>query len=342
MEAVAAAYLCAQPAHEVVGVVTYKGVRAKNATKSTRASFHIRMERSVHGSLHRFIQSHTFHERMRVFQRMVDQLSRAIMTLHDQGFTHGDLKPSNVIVTDAFLDTFSCKVIDLGSCVLYRECEDKARQHEYCTYTHAPPEYFTRSCLLREDVIRKHDAYSLGAIMHDFIYKTSLYNVEQAESFDNVKHLHKNGLIQYPTSCPAGVPTHLFDMMMALLRVNPHQRASIDDVCRQPTSVRYIGMFYNYPRMNHAQLQKAWRDQQSMAYNIITRHINDDKIRSIALSMCDRFVYALGSPCSSTEVRACACIANTLITASNVSVLGDDELHDAIINVMQTLRCRVI
>lgn len=183
--------------------------------------------------------------------------------------------------------------------------------------------------------------------MHDFIYKTHLYNVDEAHSFDHVRRLHKNGQINYPTSRPCNVPAHLFDIMMSLLQRDPHQRASIDSVCT-PSSMRYIGMFYNYPRMNHATLQRAWQNQQSMAYNVLGHDIQceghhyHDKIRSIALSLCDRFVYASGKPCTPAEARACACLANTLITAVKVSVDGDTELHDAIVSVLQTLRCRII
>lgn len=341
MEAVCAAYLSAQPLNKVAGIIEYKGIRATSARGSQRARFNIRMERGKGGSLHTFIRTRSFSERLAVSQKMFEQVAGAIIALHDQGITHGDLKPANIVVTDSSPDNFTCKIVDLGAAVLIGEAEGRGREHDYCTYAYAPPESFTMPWPLSEELLRKHDAYSLGVIMYEFIYKEYLFDTEEADTYDKVREVHEAGGVYYPKTCPVGVPQSLFDTMMALLEPDPQKRPTLDAVFT-PTA-RYKGAFFDHEPMDETALERAWGDERTGITLLLDAICKRPRSFALAQSMCNRLVYASESPCSVLEARACAYIANVLIAGSSTrSSDCDKKFASTIVSVLQKLKCRVL
>lgn len=341
MEAVCAAYLSGQPCEAVAGIIEYKGVRVTSGRGCQRPRFNIRMERAKGGNLHSFIRTRSFQERVRVCEKMFQQVAAAIIALHDQGITHGDLKPANIVVTNGSPDNFACRVVDLGAAVLIGEAEGRGREHDYCTYAYAPPESFTMTYPLSEELLKKHDAYSLGVIMYEFIYKEYLFDTDEADTYDKVMALHLAGAVHYPKACPDGVPASFFDTMMMLLEPNPEKRPALDAIFKP--LARYKGAFYAHEPMDETALERAWGDTKPNIIGLLKAICKKPRSFRLALSMCDRLTYAAAQPCSVLETHACAYIANVLIAGSGTrSSDCDKKMATTIVSVLQRLECRVM
>ena len=202
-------------------VIEYTGVRLDRAT----CDLLVDQRHARHGSLHNFIWGNTASARMRVMRRVFDALLEGMHHLHALGVVHGDLKSGNVVVADDNSDTFDVRIIDFGSCQLYRRCIP--RHIKMCTYFYAPPEMFEDN---KVQDLPKYDAYSLGAILYELAYRHYCVADGVDSNFIAIRSMHRSGRFKLPTVPPKGLPTDIFEAMRDLLEPDPAKRISITEL----------------------------------------------------------------------------------------------------------------
>jgi hypothetical protein len=156
------------------------------------------------------------------------QLVDALYGLLRLGATHGDLKPINILVMEEKDQVPRLAIVDLGSAIPLRTtCRSFRPIHRCCTYPYAPPEYFEEeSDDAWRDVV-SHDAYSLGIVLYEIIYKGHLIEWRPDATYHSVRDQHRSGKARLDGEQPKGVPPLAFAAMSALLEPDPERRASI-------------------------------------------------------------------------------------------------------------------
>eukprot|EP00798_Chlamydomonas_sp_ICE-L_P019675 gene19675-26360_t len=166
-------------------------------------------------TMQEFIISTPYLERVAKIETYFKGMISGLYQLHEQGLTHLDFKPGNIVITA----THQLKIIDFGSSIMYKRSANFFSE-VYCTYTFCAPE------AIPDDAIPTVacDAYSLGATLHFYIYKNTL--VHGGSRNDIIKEF-ENGNVTLPDTCPAFVPQQVFDDMVALLNPDPAKRATV-------------------------------------------------------------------------------------------------------------------
>lgn len=87
-------------------------------------------------------------------KNLIEQLLIAVAHIHRTEILHGDIKPSNILVTE----DFTLKLSDFGSARFFWEAADDLSFHER-TLLYSPPEYVLEK---NHPIHEKGDIYSLG------------------------------------------------------------------------------------------------------------------------------------------------------------------------------------
>ncbi|MCF6186053.1 MAG: protein kinase [Desulfobulbaceae bacterium] len=95
-------------------------------------------------------------------QALIQQLARALTYLHDQKICHLDLKPENVILTDAG----AVKLIDFGLATM--EGMDDLLAEDFST-PHGTPYYIAPEQLVARQHLAGSDLYSLGVMLYEML-----------------------------------------------------------------------------------------------------------------------------------------------------------------------------
>ena len=186
-EAVYLALLRRSPSEAARGVVQH--VRDVCVDAMRQATM-ITMDRGV-STFHDWLVTHELPERVGVLWHTLRTLTRALHALHSQGLIHGDVKPSNIIVTNAAPEAFQVRLIDFGSAQMHRRSDACAN---LCTYAFAPPESFMSAA--SDSPLT--DAYSLGAVLFYSVHRRYLYDFHKHDTFESVKRMHATVGLQAP------------------------------------------------------------------------------------------------------------------------------------------------
>jgi serine/threonine-protein kinase len=153
------------------------------------------------------------------------QVAEALAALHQMGYVHCDLKPSNIIRNEAGL----VKVIDLGqACAI-----GTAKKRVQGTPDYIAPEQV--KCLA---VTPKTDVYNFGATMYWALTGKNiptLFTLEKGENSFLV-----DGQIDRPRDLNPNIPQQLSDLVMECSSVNPAKRPELSDVLRRLDIVDHI------------------------------------------------------------------------------------------------------
>ncbi|PNH00820.1 Serine/threonine-protein kinase pkn5 [Tetrabaena socialis] len=286
---------------------------------SQRARFiaGIKMSHAVGGNLDEFIQKTSFQDRMTVLPRIYTQLLEAFGALHGHGIFHGDIKTANIVVTDATLEHFTVKVIDFGSCRFYRHAAPIVQRDDNpligCTFAFAAPEAF--GVWGGQELNYRMDAYSLGVVLHDCIFKCSVYDESSNRHAHQLRDLHKNGKIADPIrqSAPRGVPGWIYDDMVKLMRPNPCDRATIESRLARSanrSAKRSKEFILDAPDVLH------WGTGRATAVQSIfdsAQGRREMRAFALAVNIADRFVHARKRPCAPEELDVILILAGCLV-----------------------------
>lgn len=163
-------------------------------------------------------------KRMSIRRKLLSlhQISDAVKALHDNGYIHLDIKPSNILVYNDKI-----KLTDFGLSLYVGSETHKFFDSELVTSTHRPPEIFGGLRHYSKAV----DIWSLGITFLNILLNSSLYDdysdstirrtIETTLNKDKID----STLSDLPKSCHRLIP--LFKKM---LDFNPDNRPSIDQV----------------------------------------------------------------------------------------------------------------
>ncbi len=154
-----------------------------------------------------------------------DQVAGALAHMHRRGVYHGDLKPSNIMVTR----DGQVKVIDFGTAWLKGEAKNRIQ---------GTPQYIAPEQVTEKTVDARTDIYNFGATMYRMF--TGRYaNLAGAPVGDLGKIR-----VDPPISINPNIPGTLNETIMACLQRNPYRRpAGMFEVKHQLAAVvKYLGL----------------------------------------------------------------------------------------------------
>jgi len=143
----------------------------------------------------------------------IGQLAQGLAALHEAGVLHRDVKPSNVLV-----DGYGrVALLDFGLCIDVR--------HSDSTATAGTPHYMPPEAYKDGPLDEASDCYAVGVILYQAL--TGRLPFQSKKELVVIKHQDPP---PPPSSWRQGVPGDLDALCMALLAIDPHQRASTTDI----------------------------------------------------------------------------------------------------------------
>ena len=175
-------------------------------------------------TLFEYIRDTPFIERMRNMDRILRGLLIGLHALHTRRLAHCDLKVTNIIIERGSGDPV---IIDLGSVRFVKRAHHGEAVDVMCTYVFSAPESLVPSARPTFE----HDAYSLGVVLHYYIFKTYMAKeMLHAQTREEALKMFTNNL---PGKCPDFVDPKIFEAMLGLLHADPAKRTSIRDLVEE-------------------------------------------------------------------------------------------------------------
>jgi serine/threonine protein kinase len=148
-----------------------------------------------------------------VFQQIVS----AIAFCHSFGIAHRDLKPENVLIANFP----RVKVADFGLCGFI---SDQQMMKTFC----GSPCYCAPECLCRVQYDgRKSDIWSLGVILFAMVTGEHPWNISNTS-------IMLRQILKAAYTVPGFVSAQCKDLLSSILKVNPQDRISIEDIMKHP------------------------------------------------------------------------------------------------------------
>lgn len=151
------------------------------------------------------------------------EMAGALSYLHSCEVIHGDLTPSNVLLTSSTKDArrWVCKVSDFGLSTLVASGTDTMqRNSSFGTVTHMPPELLTAGTLSKST-----DAFSFGIIFLEMYYGRRAWL-----GSNPVQVFAQASAGKLPFEIPAEAPAQLACLLRRCLALDPAQRPALGEV----------------------------------------------------------------------------------------------------------------
>lgn len=165
----------------------------------------------VDGStLDRYLEQHEATINEGQWRKLLAQIAAGVAAFHKKGLMHGDLKPTNVIVTSEGIP----KIIDLG----LTQNIDQIEHQMAGTYAYMAPEVARDE---RQDVGVVTDVFGLGGILYYMLTGKPVY---QADNKSDTKLMAIEAQVIPPTKIAGDVPKDLENICLACLSEDPKKR----------------------------------------------------------------------------------------------------------------------
>ncbi|KAG9399683.1 hypothetical protein AC1031_011561 [Aphanomyces cochlioides] len=148
------------------------------------------------------------------------QIVSAVAFLHAKGYAHRDLSFENVLVNDKN----ECKLMDFGLAV---DLQQRSASRTIC-----PPEVASRRSSSPPYDPAKVDVWALGIMLFIMLTGNQLFDkaVDRYANFQIFKSSGLRGLVASNKRWAATMPTHVLDLLDKMIRMNPAERMTIDQV----------------------------------------------------------------------------------------------------------------
>ncbi|WP_435005093.1 serine/threonine protein kinase [Tundrisphaera lichenicola] len=154
------------------------------------------------------------------------QVASALVHMHRRGVYHGDLKPSNIMISK----DGKVKLIDFGTAWLKGEEKNRIQ---------GTPQYMAPEQMTEKLVDERTDIYNLGATMYRMF--TGRY-----ANPSNGPRVADSAKVKLPTPIQvnAGLPSKLSDLIMSCIQISPERRPEGMFEIQQKLSeiARYLGL----------------------------------------------------------------------------------------------------
>ncbi len=168
------------------------------------------------------LESPTIAQLVLIFNQVAD----ALVHMHRRGVFHGDLKPSNIMVTK----DGRVKLIDFGTAWLKGQSKGRIQ---------GTPQYMAPEQMTMKVVDARTDVYNFGATMY------RMFTGNYANPGGNVPvGVNSKVKLQAPSAANPNIPKKLNDVILACLILNPDRRpAEMFDVQRKLAEIaKYLGL----------------------------------------------------------------------------------------------------
>ena len=168
------------------------------------------------------IEAPTLQQLVLIFNQVAD----ALVHMHRRGVYHGDLKPSNVMVTK----DGKVKLIDFGTAWLKGQEKNRIQ---------GTPQYIAPETVTEKVVDERTDIYNLGATMYRSFTGRHANPGGTPRTGDNLKHK-----VAAPIQINPNIPGTLNETILACLQLSPDRRpAGMFEVQHQLSAVaKYLGL----------------------------------------------------------------------------------------------------
>ena len=155
-----------------------------------------------------------------------NQVADALVHMHRRGVFHGDLKPSNIMVTK----DGKVKLIDFGTAWLKGDEKNRIQ---------GTPQYIAPETVNEKVIDERTDIYNLGATM----YRSFTGRYANSNSLPKPGENLKNKLVP-PIQLNPNIPGALNETILACLQISPERRpAGMYEVQQQLSGVaKYLGL----------------------------------------------------------------------------------------------------
>jgi serine/threonine protein kinase len=177
----------------------------------------IRMPLASGGSLYKYIEQNTTYDRYKNFTKIFKQLALVLKFLHDNNITHGDIKPTNILVNlvdDVWLTDFGSTAINLS-------------KRTHTTYWYLSPE----ECVDNK-IGHTNDIWSLGMCMYIYLADKHMYGPDNRDQI--VKWFKNKSLTQeviYDKIDKNVNNCKLKGILKSCLRIDHNTRINALDLC---------------------------------------------------------------------------------------------------------------
>merc|ERR1712018_676043 len=172
----------------------------------------------------RIQEKQSFNEREAA--ELMKDICIAVKFLHDMNVAHRDLKPENLLYSSKDSNLGVLKLTDFGF-AKETHVRDTLQTPCYTPYYVAPevlgPEKYDKSC----------DIWSLGVIMYILLCGfPPFYSNHGLAISPGMKKRIRSGQYEFPKPEWENVSKDAKDLIRGMLKTDPHQRLTIDDVIR--------------------------------------------------------------------------------------------------------------
>jgi len=212
--------------HDIARRVTHRGLRRSLEFKINRTLLRVTVDAAM---VLEFFEGKTLSEApTRNLLETLDcfsQVAEALVALHQMGYVHCDLKPSNIIRNSVG----DVKVIDLGQACPVGTVKKRVQ---------GTPDYIAPEQVKCLAVSPKTDVYNFGATMYwDLTGQNlpTLFTVTKGENSFLV-----DSQISSPRELNATIPQQLSDLVMECVRVHPPKRPELPDILRRLQIIDHV------------------------------------------------------------------------------------------------------
>ena len=177
------------------------------------------MELATNGNLYNFIQSkkHQKNKNIDIIKKIIIQTIEIIKYLHSSNIIYRDIKPENILLDK----DFNIKLCDYGWASYFTPGHSL---NVYC----GTPEYVSPEVLKKLPYNEKVDIWGIGVLIFELVFGYPPFSSNlNTVRFNNIKE----GKINWPENLEDEV---LKDLIQKILKVNPKERISLDDIEKHP------------------------------------------------------------------------------------------------------------
>lgn len=185
------------------------------------------------------------------------RIAEVLAVAHRSGFVHRDVKPHNVMLTDAG----AIKMLDFGIVKLFGATTVDPRAALTGGNRIGTPQYMSpEQCAGAPDIDHRTDLYSLGCLMYEGLAAVPPVEASTAEG---MIHQHISGVVRpLDEIAPVDVPLRVTDLVMRMLAKDPAERpADADAVVRELRAAARSGRRRRQAAVQRAQTARAARAQ---------------------------------------------------------------------------------
>lgn len=158
--------------------------------------------------------------------KIMEQICLGVLAAHQQDIIHRDLKSNNIFLLNPPLGESIVKVLDFGIALLQPKTEDtKSERLTNPNILIGTPEYMSPEQVLKQEIGKESDIYSLGIIFYEILTGTLPFIGNLAEVLYSQARKKPT-----PINAIISLDAKLADLIMSMLEKDPQMRPSLEIV----------------------------------------------------------------------------------------------------------------